>query len=272
MKYNNHSESHTCVSRNLFCKILICLILFSISLSLFAQKEFPKPTGWVNDYAGVLSEENKQELTLWLTDLKEKTDVEMAIAVFSDIGGQDYSNFATDLFRKWGVGNKKDEGVLLLVAIQERKIKFEVGYGSEEYLTDAYTAEAYRTMTSFLSKGSENYNDAVKQATLLVVNRIAQFKNVQITGMPNFVRQQQTSRSSNKGASLIVIAIFIFLVIITKGRIFYWLMLFSILGGGDRRGGGGFGSSGGFGSGGGFGGFGGFGGGSSGGGGSGGGF
>jgi uncharacterized protein len=255
-------------------KVILCLILLSLSLGLFAQKEFPKPTGWVNDYAGVLSEENKQELTNWLTELKQKTDFEMAIAIFSDIGGQDYENFATDLFRKWGVGNKKQEGVLLLVAIQERKIKFEVGYGSEEYLTDAYTAEAYRTMTTFLTKGSENYDEAVKQATLLILNRVSQVKGVQITGMPNFVRQNQPSRAQNKAGGLVLLGIFIFLVIITKGRIFYWLMLFSILGGGDRRGGGGFGggSSGGFGGGGGFGGFGGFGGGSSGGGGAGGGF
>lgn len=264
-------QNNSCKARNLRLSTIIIFILLCINLSLNAQKkDFPKPIGWVNDFAGVLSEENKQELTLWLTELKEKTDVEMAIAIFSDIGGKDYSNFATDLFRAWGVGNKKDEGVLLLVAIQERKIKFEVGYGSEEYLTDLYTAEAYRTMTSFLNKGNENYNEAVKQATLLLLNRISQVKGVQITGMPSFVQQQQTTNPQNKAASLVVIAIFIFLVIITRGRILYWILLFSMLGGG-RRGGDGFGS-GGFGSGGGFGGFGGFGGGSSGGGGAGGGF
>lgn len=252
-------------------KILSIFIFLTLCLGLIAQDNFPKPKGWVNDFAGVLSEENQQELTLWLTDLKEKTDVEMAIAIFSDIGGKDYSNFATDLFRQWGVGNQKDEGVLLLIAIQERKIKFEVGYGSEEYLTDSYTADAYRTMTSYLTKGNENYNEAVKQATVMILNRVSQFKGVQITGMPNFVRQQQRARQSSKGSTLIVIGIFIFLVIITKGRILYWIMLFSILGGG-RNNSGGYGGSGGFGSGGGFGGFGGFGGGSSGGGGSGGGF
>jgi len=250
-------------------RVLVCLFLLFISLGLYAQTAFPKPVGWVNDFAGALSEQNKQELTLWLTELKEKTDVEMTVAIFSDIGGQDYSNFATDLYRKWGVGNKKDEGILLLIAIQERKIKFEVGYGSEEYLTDSYTAEAYRTMTSLLSKGNENYDEAVKQATLLVLNRISQVKNVQITGMPGYVRQQQTTTSTNKTGTLIVIAIFIFLIIVTKGRILYWIMLFSILGGGNRGGGGGFGGGS---SGGGFGGFGGFGGGSSGGGGAGGGF
>jgi uncharacterized protein len=266
MKYKNSYVSHFFPGRNLIFRVLIFCFLLFLSFGLSAQKNFPKPVGWVNDFAGVMSEPNKQELTLWLTELKEKTDVEMAIAIFSDIGGQDYSNFATDLFRQWGVGNKKDEGVLLLIAIQERKIKFEVGYGSEEYLTDSYTSEAYRTITSFLNKGNENYDEAVKQATLLILNRISQFKNVQITGMPGYVRQQQAAGTKNTAGTIIVIFVFIFIVIINK--VLYWIMLFSILGGGNRGGG----SSGGFGGGGGFGGFGGFGGGSSGGGGAGGGY
>ena len=108
---------------------LVSLFCFA-AIMLHSNTDIPQPTGWVNDYAGVLTEANKAELTNWLTELKEKTDVEMAIAIFADIGGMDYSNFATDLFRAWGVGNIKDEGILLLIAVQERKIKFEVGYGS----------------------------------------------------------------------------------------------------------------------------------------------
>ncbi|MBM4399605.1 MAG: TPM domain-containing protein [Candidatus Cloacimonetes bacterium] len=248
------------------------LVLLIALFGLWAQADFPKPAGWVNDFAGVLSEQNKSELTAWITELKEKTDVEMAIAIFPDIGGKDYSNYATDLFRAWGVGNKKDEGILLLIAIQERKIKFEVGYASEEYLTDSYTADAYRLMISSLTKGSENYDEAVRQASLMILARIAEFKNVQLTGFPQYARQVHSSSAKQSKASIIMILLFIFLIIITRGRILYWLMLFSILGGGrpGGRGSGGFGG-GSFG-GGGFGGFGGFGGGRSGGGGAGGGF
>jgi uncharacterized protein len=246
------------------------LLLSGIS----AKAKFPPAQGWVNDFAGVLSEENKTELTAWLTELKEKTDVEMAIAIFQDLGGADYSNFATDLFREWGVGNKKDEGVLLLIAVSERKIKFEVGYASEEYLTDLYTNEAYQAMLSSLTGGKDDYNAAVRQATLLVLNRIAETKNITITGMPSYQRQRQAANKNQGKGTIVVVIIFIFLMIVTKGRILYWMLLFSFLGGGNNRGNGGFGggSFGGGSSGGGFGGFGGFGGGSSGGGGAGGGF
>jgi uncharacterized protein len=248
-------------------KVLFTVLLLLGVVCIFAANEFPKPTGWVNDYAGVMSEQTKGELTNWFTELKEKTDVEFAIAVFPNIGGKDYSNYATDLFREWGVGNKKDEGILLLVAIEERKIKFEVGYGSEEYLTDSYTAKAFRTMTALLPKGGENYDEAIKQASIMVLARISQFKGVQLTGFPGYVSQSNDYNNQKKTSSIFVLIVFIFLVIVTRGRILYWLLLFSVMGGGRS----GRGGSGGFG-GGGFGGFGGFGGGRSGGGGAGGGF
>jgi uncharacterized protein len=253
-------------------KTLALIILILCYQVLCAQNKLPEPTGWVNDFASVLSEPVKQELTNWFTELKEKTDVEMAVALFPDIGGADYSNYATDLYRAWGVGNKKDEGALLLIAVQERKIKFEIGYGSEGYWTDSYTADAYRNMVSLLPKGGENYDEAVRQASLMLLNRVAQEKGVQINGMPSFRMQDNVQSADNKKGSIFVVIIFIILIIVTRGRILYWLLLFSVFGGG-RRGGGGFGGFGGSGgSGGGFGGFGGFGGGSSGGGGAGGGF
>ncbi len=130
-------------------RYILPIILFAL-FSLLPAQEFPAPQGWVNDFARVLSAETVNELTEWFTELKEKTDVEFAVAIFPNLGEKDYNDFATDLFREWGVGSKRDEGILLLVSVQERKIKFEVGYASEAYLTDLYTAQAYRTMTTFL--------------------------------------------------------------------------------------------------------------------------
>lgn len=254
------------------CSILIFVISLISHGFLWSQKDFPKPKGWINDYAGVLSQQTIADVDNWLTEMKEKTDVEMAIVIFADIGGMDYSNYATDLYRSWGVGNKKDEGILLLIAVQERKIKFEVGYGSEAYWTDSYTADAYRNMVSLLQKGQENYDAAVKQAVILLMQRLSVEKGVQFTGVPTYAGREH--HQEGKRATYIPIIIFIFLIIITRGRILYWLFLFSILGGGrsGRGGFGGFGGGSGSFGGGGFGGFGGFGGGRSGGGGAGGGF
>ena len=251
-------------------KLFPALFFILFVCTIFAQNGLPTPTGWVNDYAGVLSQSTKAELTAWFTEVKEKTDVEMSVAIFSDLGGREYQNFATDLYRGWGVGNQRDEGVLLLIAVQERRIKFEVGYGSEGYLTDFYTNDILNVMRKLLSKGSENFNEAVKQAALMSLNKIAQEKGVVLTGVPSYTAQSQ---SGDSRSLLVPIVIFIVLMIVTRGRILYWILLANAFRGGGFGGFGGGRSGGGFGSsGGGFGGFGGFGGGRSGGGGAGGGF
>jgi uncharacterized protein len=249
-----------------FRKYILLLLVWIALSSLWAQ--FPKPTGWVNDFANKLSPEVVNTLNAQITELKEKTNVEVGVAILPDIGGRDYAETAVKLFRDWGVGNKQNEGVLLMVAVQERKIKIEVGYGSEGYVTDLISGQIYQGIAADLAQG--NYDGGITKGVQALLSVIASEKNVTLTGVPQFVAERQNNRPQSKAGSLIMVGIFIFLMIITRGRILLWLLIFG--GGGRGRGNGGFGGGGFGGSGGGFGGFGGFGGGSSGGGGAGGGF
>lgn len=241
------------------------LLLFC---SLLGAVTYPKPTAYINDFAQIMSPETKNQIEGWAIELKQKTDVELAIAVMPDIGGMDENSYAVDLWKAWKIGNARDEGVLILVAVAERRIKIEVGYGSEAYLTDAYSGDVFRNMRELLPKGSEQWDQALMQGSLMLLDRIAKEKGVQLSGFPTY--NQANNNVKNSPIPFIVMAIiFVFLVIVTKGKILEVLLWAIILGGG--RGGGGSwggGSSGG----GGFGGFGGFGGGRSGGGGAGGGF
>lgn len=249
-------------------KLFIFIGLMLILSSLLMAVDYPKPTAFINDYANILTPETITKLDDWAIELKQKTDVELAVAIMPDIAGADENSYAVNLWQAWKIGNSKDEGVLILVAIAERKIKIEVGYGSEAYLTDAFSGVVYRAMRDLLPKGSEQWDQALIQGSLMLLDRIAKEKGVQLTGFPT--SNQQNNNTKNSPLPIIVMAIiFIFLVIVTKGRIIEVLLWAIILGGG--RGGGG-GSWGGGSSGGGFGGFGGFGGGRSGGGGAGGGF
>lgn len=242
-------------------------LLFVVCISGLMASDFPKPTGWVNDFAGKLSSTVVDDLTGKITELKEKTNVEIAVAILPDISGKDYQETAVKLYRDWGVGNKNNEGVLLMVAVEERKIKIEVGYGSEGYVTDLISNQIYQQVASQLAVG--NYDAGISKGVDLLLSVIATEKNVTLSGVSRYVAENRVQGSrQQKTASIIGILFFIFLVIVTRGRILVWLLLFSNFGGGGRRGGGGFGGLGG----GGFGGFGGFGGGSSGGGGAGGGF
>ncbi len=237
--------------------ILLGLLLFT---SILSSVDFPKATGWVNDYANKIDPQTEARLSNLISEVRQKTNVDIAVGIVSDLQGMDYEDYANQLYRFWGVGNSKNEGVLILVALKERKIKIEVGYGSEGYITDYKASLIYNNMKTYLNRGMEDYSRAIGYAVNACASEIAKEHLVTLSGQYS-TRNKQKRRGINLSA-----IIFIILVILTRGRILIWLMIFG--GGGRGFGGMGSGRSGG----GGFGGFGGFGGGSSGGGGAGGSF
>ncbi len=235
------------------CLFLLCLI----PLITWAQVKYPKPVSFVNDFASLLNDDVRYELDNLLTELKQKSGVEIAVVTVKDMQGLDRDTYAVELFKEWKIGSKNDEGLLFLVAESERQIKIEVGYGLEGLINDA---KAGRILDNYAVPflRSNDYNSGIKNTVIALCQVIAKDKNIQLTGMPDMNRSEV--RRGSGISNLILIVIFIFLMIVTRGRILIWLLLFSGRGGGGR---------GGFGGGGGFGGFGGFGGGSSGGGGAG---
>jgi len=251
----------------------LIVVLLTLMSAVWTQITVPAKEGFVNDFARILRDSTRISINNWAIELKEKTDIEFAIVTLPSIGDSDYLMFTTQLYNTWGIGNRRDEGVLIFLTVAERKLKIETGYGVEGYLTDAFSADVRDQMRKYLSQGSENWDQAFIQASLMILNRIAREKNVQLTGVP---RHRGGMNESAKAAGVIgFIALLIILGIVTKGRIFEWLLIAVIMsrhGGGGHWGGGGWGGSSSGGSSGGFGGFGGFGGGRSGGGGAGGGF
>jgi uncharacterized protein len=249
------------------------VLLFTIVIVSLSAVYFPKPKGWVNDYAGKLSISTKRDLLKWITELKEKTGFEIAVAVITDIGNENYNDYATELYNKWLIGSNDDMGVLIMIAVNQRKLKIEVGYGAESIITDSY---AGRVKNDYLIPNLKNddYNTAIKMTVAAISSRVAKYFNVSLTGIPKFSKVKRTaSRRRKKSSSVFSLIFFIFLMIVTRGRILPWLIIFGGSGRSYRSSGsfGGFGGSSGSGIDG-FGGFGGFGGGSSGGGGAGGSF
>lgn len=117
--------------RKIIATIFIFLPIFS-----FAMPE--KPAGFVNDLAGVFSADQKNALEIKLSEFEQQTSNEIAVAIVSDLEGDAIEGYAVQLFEKWAIGKKgKDNGVLILAAIDERKMHIEVGYGLEGALTDA---------------------------------------------------------------------------------------------------------------------------------------
>lgn len=108
-------------------------------------REFPKPQGAVSDFAGVLDADARARLTSLAAGLENKTTAELAIVTVPSLEGDTVENAANALFNAWGVGKKgKDNGVLILLAVQDRKTRIEVGYGLEGTLNDGLCGEIIR--------------------------------------------------------------------------------------------------------------------------------
>lgn len=218
-----------------------------------------KPTGYVNDFAGVLSPETRSHLEQLCTEVDQQAHAQIAVVTIKTTGDDTIDDFAVRLEEKWKVGQKgTDRGLLFLIATDDHHYRFEVGYGLEGILPDGKVGSIGREMVPYLREG--NYDAAITMATQDVANVIAQDAGVTLKTPAENVgpEPQPHPRSAVKDILLALFAIFVLISLLRSGPSGWaGFLLGMFLGGmgGGRGGGGGFG--GGDGGGGGFGGFGG---------------
>lgn len=115
----------------------LAVIAVPVGIALAQEPNLPDYQGFVNDYAGLLSPAVKTELEARLTQLEKDTTAEVAVVTVKSLEGDYVEDYAVKLFEKWKIGKKdKNNGVLFLVALDERKMRIEVGYGLEPVITD----------------------------------------------------------------------------------------------------------------------------------------
>lgn len=120
------------------------LLSLTIAASSFAAS-YPRPVGFVNDFANLLPGETKRVLEKRLRQYEKDTSIEVAVVTVSSLGGRSVEEYALGLFREWGVGKKqKNNGIILLLAPVERKVRIEVGRGMEPDLTDTRAGRIIR--------------------------------------------------------------------------------------------------------------------------------
>ena len=243
---------------------LLGLLFVSLFLPVLVQAQalnFPQTNVPINDYADIISPEYEARMDGLARAVWEKTGTALVVATFRDVGGENPRIFATKLYTAWGIGAKgRDKGVLLLVAVKERQVTFETGYGSEGILPDAKMGAILDQYVVPLLL-QDRYGEGLLNGMGAVAAILAKDAGVSIDVHDYGAKVPQ----SRRGAGLLPLVFFVIFVIFSFfGRrrgvspLFFLPWLF--LGGG--RGMGGLGGSGGF-----SGGFGGFGGGMSGGGG-----
>jgi uncharacterized protein len=138
-----------------------------------------KPTGYVNDFAHVLSAGDAQRLELYCATVERATGAQMAIVTVDSLEDEPVEDVANRLFREWGIGKKgKDEGALFLLAIRDHRQRIEVGYGLEPVLPDGYVGGVMRGIRPILRQG--NYGGALYAAAQQMGSRVAQEKGVDL--------------------------------------------------------------------------------------------
>ncbi|MBI4034035.1 MAG: TPM domain-containing protein [Candidatus Brennerbacteria bacterium] len=114
------------------------LLLLFLPLVAFAYTSPGRPSGFVNDFAGVFTAQEKEALEAKLRSFADFTGPEIVVAAVKSLEGDIIENYANELFAEWGIGKKgEDNGVLFLFSIEDREMRIEVGYGLEGLLTDA---------------------------------------------------------------------------------------------------------------------------------------
>ena len=213
----------------------ICLLgIFLVSGSLFALN-VPQLHGRVNDYAGMLSVEQRQNIDDLLMQYEQQTSNQFAVLTITSLDGDSLEDFSMRTVEKWKLGQKgKNNGLLLLIVKNDRKIRIEVGYGLEPVITDAYSGEVIRDILA-PSFRDGNFAQGIADALYALMQKAgSEFTS---DHKPVY-RVDQTPAGPPDILVMIIVFLFIFFAI--RHPIFAGYLIGNILGGG-RGGSSGFG-------------------------------
>lgn len=243
---------------------ILLLQCFFAACATAAPQIPPKPTAaagiYVQDYAQVLSTEDKRRLLSIGQELDDKTTAQLAVVTVKTLDGQPIEDYALAILREWGIGSKeKNNGALIVVAVQDRRSRIEVGYGLEGLLTDGLTGRIQdQAMIPYFRKG--NYAAGIVNGYAVTASLIAKDAGVQLTSINSeqiAVPAKTTNNTDQEypfWLKLLIGAGIVLLLIIDNlflGGVLTQMLFFMFLrgrGGGGGRGGFGGGSGGGGGS------------------------
>jgi len=215
----------------LACTLLASFLVMALILTSPGNGlSFPQPTGYVNDFAGVIDDASKNALEGQISAIESNSGTEIAVVTVLTLQNATVEEYAVKLFETWGIGKRgSDNGLLILVAPNEREWKIEVGYGLEGDFPDAKTARIGRECFT------DNFTAGQYGAGLQCAVAAFGGASVQGTGLPYNIEYWQVA---------VGLVIFIILVIVTKGQILVWMLFIAKafgFGGGRSGGGGGSG-------------------------------
>jgi uncharacterized protein len=184
--------------------LLLCLTWL---VTVAADPAFPELTGRIVDNAAMLDGTTQASLDTLLAGHEQATGNQVVVATFDDLQGYDIDTFGYQLARFWGIGQQdKNNGVVLIVAKQERKVRIEVGYGLEGELTDAISSNIiHAIILPAFKKG--DFDGGIEAGARAIIEAL---------GGDYSPRQTSAAKPSSSPLFPIIFLIFIFYIVITS--------------------------------------------------------
>jgi len=216
-------------------------LIFNISSARAEQKfKIPAYVGYVNDFADIISYQNKDSLNYYLSELDKQTGAQIAVVTISSLKGNSVEDVALNFGRTWGVGQKgKNNGIIILVAPNDRKMRIEVGYGLEPIITDGKSGRIRDDyMIPYFKQG--DYEKGIINGTIAITSEIARAYKVEMptefNSYSSSLPQSQGYSQKRAGSNLDFIIFIVFLILfIISPRNMLWFLL-GLLGGSNNYG------------------------------------
>ena len=236
------------------------LLIFTLVLCLFlsgcGEEEFIKPTErfFVNDFADVISQSDEDTIFSLASSLDEKTDAQVTVVTIKSLDGAEIADYALQIGREWGVGDEeKDNGIVILLSVNDRNIYIAVGYGLEGALPDSKTGRIIDVYGIEYLK-QDDFSTGLAQITKAVVNEIyieyglePDANYTKIDEIQSTAEEETTTGDVISSWITMIIIIVMFSLIFRGRRGFFFFGGPPFMGGGFRGGGGNsFGGGGGF--------------------------
>ena len=164
--------------------IIKIIVMFFIAVSILKVDSVsvvnPTSDFYVNDYANILDRETKNYIISTNKSLYSQTGAQIVVVTVQNLGGQSLEEYSTELFRKFGIGDKnKNNGVLLLLALEERQFRIEVGYGLEGILPDGKTGRIQdEYIIPYLKQN--DWNNGIKNGFSAILQEVTNEYNVEV--------------------------------------------------------------------------------------------
>lgn len=189
------------------CAGLLLAVTCFLPITTFAANKVPAAAGHVNDFAGIIDDAKQKEIEDSLKAFEQQTGAEIAVVTIQSLDGGNIEDTAVEVFKQYGIGKKdKDNGVLLLVVLDDRKVRIEVGYGLEGDIPDGVVGEIIRKdVTPEFKKG--NYQSGVENG----VKRIQE--SVQKSGVAAGYSGKDSESDSGIIGGILTFGFFGFLIV-----------------------------------------------------------